>query len=83
MSGYGLWKKDGSGLPGGTRISIHPHHYPLHWIMEPSPAVGSRRASRKECWSFVDNRNNCVSGCWACEDRRNKPAGDGLQGDVW
>ena len=23
MSGYGLWKKDGSGLPGGTRILIH------------------------------------------------------------
>ena len=83
MSGYGLWKKDGSGLPGVTQISIHPHHYPLHRITEPSPAVGGRRVSREECRSCVDNQNNCVSSHWAREDRRNEPAGDGLQGDAW
>ena len=83
MSGYRLWKKDGSGLPGGTLISTHPHHYLLHWIMEPSPVVGGQWASHEECRSLVDNRNNCVSGHWAREDRRNEPAGDGLQGDVW
>ena len=83
MSGYGLWKKDGSGLPGVTWISILPHHYPLHWIMEPSPAVGGWQESHKECQSHVDNQNMCVSSRWVHEDRRNKPAGDGRQDDAW
>ena len=82
MSGYGLWKKEIPGYLGDPDINT-PHHYPLHRITEPSPAVGGRRASREECRSLVDNRNNCVSGRWAREDRRNEPAGDGLQGDVW
>ena len=66
-----------------ARISIHPHHYPFHPATEPSPAVGGRRESREECRSRIDNQNNCVSGHWVREDRRNEPAGDGRQDDAW
>ena len=83
MSGYGLWKKDGYGLRGGDPDINTPSPLSVASDKEPSPAVGGRRASREECRSLVDNRNNCVSGRWAREDRRNEPADDGLQGDVW
>ena len=83
MSGYRLWKKCDSVLPVETQISIHPHHYPLHQIMEQSLVVGLQQKSHKECWSCRDYQNNCGSSHWVRADRKNKPTGDGKQDDAW